>query len=106
MGDEAPPTRFLALREETGSRMHRWKTRRPRGSSLDEMKRVYRADQFDARTRVYGEIGDLVGHSLSPVMQNAGFAARRVNAVYLPFFTRDLRDFVDSVEPLGIKGFR
>jgi 3-dehydroquinate dehydratase/shikimate dehydrogenase len=69
------------------------------------MKRIYRAEQFDARTRVYGVIGDPIAHSLSPVMQNAGFAARRLNAVYLPFLTHDLRDFVDSVEPLGIKGF-
>ena len=53
----------------------------------------------------YGVIGDPVAHSLSPAMQNAGFAARRLNAVYLPFLTHDLRDFIDSVEPLGIKGF-
>jgi len=50
-------------------------------------------------------IGDPVGHSLSPAMQNAGFAARRMNAVYLPFLVHDLKDFLDSVGPLGIQGF-
>lgn len=106
MGDIALPTRFLALRGRNRFGYAPVENSTAPGQiSLDELKRVYRADQFDARTRVYGVIGDPVGHSLSPVMQNAGFAARRVNAVYLPFLTRDLRDFVDSVEPLSIKGF-
>ena len=38
-------------------------------------------------------------------MQNAGFAARRINAVYLAFLVHDLKDFVDSIEPFGIRGF-
>ena len=38
-------------------------------------------------------------------MQNAGFAARRVNAVYVPFLVRDLKDFLGSIGPLGIRGF-
>src|SRR5208282_5126214 len=73
--------------------------------SLQEMKDLYRVDRLDSRTRVYGVIGDPVGHSLSPAMQNAGFAARRMNAVYLPFLVHDLRDFLGSVGPLGIQGF-
>jgi 3-dehydroquinate dehydratase / shikimate dehydrogenase len=50
-------------------------------------------------------IGNPIGHSLSPVMQNAAFAARRINAVYVPFLVRDLKDFLGSIEPLGIRGF-
>jgi shikimate dehydrogenase len=50
-------------------------------------------------------IGDPIGHSLSPVLQNAGFAARRMNAIYLPFLVHDLKDFLGAVGPLGIKGF-
>jgi len=38
-------------------------------------------------------------------MHNAGFQARRVNAVYLPFQVRNLRDFLGAVAPLGIHGF-
>ncbi len=106
MGDVALPMRFLALRRKNKFAYAPVENSTAAGQiSLDEMKRIYRADRIDARTRVYGVIGDPIAHSLSPAMQNAGFAARRVNAVYLPFLTRDLRDFVDSVEPLGIKGF-
>ena len=106
MGDVALPARFLALRGRNAFAYAPVENSTAPGQiSLDEMKRIYRADQFNARTRVYGIIGDPIAHSLSPVMQNAGFASRRLNAVYLPFLTHDLRDFVDSIEPLGIKGF-
>src|SRR2546430_4458464 len=46
-----------------------------------------------------------VGHSLSPLLHNSGFQARRMNAVYLPFLVRDLRDFLAAIAPLGIAGF-
>jgi 3-dehydroquinate dehydratase/shikimate dehydrogenase len=106
MGDVALPARFLALRGRNKFAYAPVENSTAPGQiSLDEMKRIYRADRFDVKTRVYGVIGDPIAHSLSPAMHNAGFAARRMNAVYLPFLTRDLRDFVDSVEPLGIKGF-
>ena len=106
MGDVALPARFLALRERNGFAYAPVKNSTAPGQiSLEQMKRVYRADRLDASTRVYGVIGDPIGHSLSPVMQNAAFAIRRMNAVYLPFLTRNLRDFVDSIGPLGVKGF-
>jgi 3-dehydroquinate dehydratase/shikimate dehydrogenase len=73
--------------------------------SLEEMKRVYRTEAFNSRTRVYGVIGNPIGHSLSPVMQNAGFTARRMNAVFLPFLVRDLKDFLRSIAALGLDGF-
>jgi 3-dehydroquinate dehydratase / shikimate dehydrogenase len=106
MGDVALPARFLALRRKHAFAYAPVENATAPGQiTLDEMKQVYRADQFDARTRVYGVIGNPVGHSLSPAMQDAGFAARRMNAVYLPFQVRDLKDFLRSVEPLGIRGF-
>ncbi len=35
----------------------------------------------------------------------AGFIARDVDAVYLPFLVHRLKDFLDAVETLGIRGF-
>jgi 3-dehydroquinate dehydratase/shikimate dehydrogenase len=106
MGDIAAPVRLLSVRmgsmftyapveQETA----------PGQVSLEDTKQLYRAESIDRRTRVYGVIGDPIGHSLSPVLQNAGFEARRMNAVYLPFLVRDLKDFLGAIEPLGIKGF-
>ncbi|MBZ5694012.1 MAG: shikimate dehydrogenase [Acidobacteriia bacterium] len=106
MGDVALPARLLALREKHGFAYAPVETATAPGQiSLEDTKHVYCADSLDRRTRVYGVIGDPVGHSLSPVMQNAGFEARRMHAVYLPFLVRDLKDFLDSVGPLGIRGF-
>ena len=106
MGDVALPARLLALREKHAFAYAPVEhSTAPGQISLKEMKQLYRAERFDRRTRVYGVVGDPIGHSLSPTMQNAAFAARRMNAVYLPFLTHDLRDFVDSIEPLEIKGF-
>jgi 3-dehydroquinate dehydratase/shikimate dehydrogenase len=106
MGDVALPARFLALREKNAFAYAPVENATAPGQiSLEEMKDLYRVDKLDSRTRVYGVIGDPVGHSLSPAMQNAGFAVRRMNAVYLPFLVHDLKDFLDSVDPLGIRGF-
>jgi 3-dehydroquinate dehydratase / shikimate dehydrogenase len=106
MGDVALPARFLALRGKHAFAYAPVENATAPGQiPLEEMKDLYRADRFDARTRVYGVIGNPIGHSLSPALQNAGFAARRMNAVYLPFLVRDVKDFLASVERLGIRGF-
>ncbi|MGL4554650.1 MAG: type I 3-dehydroquinate dehydratase, partial [Gemmataceae bacterium] len=53
--------------------------------SFLELKQLYRYDAIDANTRVFGVLGDPVGHSLSPLIHNAAFKAMNLNAVYLPF---------------------
>lgn len=106
MGEVALPLRILALREGSAlSYAPVADATAPGQISLDQMKRLYRADQLNRRTRVYGVIGNPIAHSLSPPVQNAGFQARRVNAVYLPFLVTDLRDFLAAIGPLGIAGF-
>jgi 3-dehydroquinate dehydratase/shikimate dehydrogenase len=106
MGEIGLPARVLALRHGSALAYAAVGEKTAPGQlTLVEMKNLYRADQLDRRTRVYGVIGDPVMHSLSPLMHNTGFQARRVNAVYLPFLVRDLRDFLAAIEPLGIAGF-
>ncbi|MDE3110000.1 MAG: shikimate dehydrogenase [Acidobacteriota bacterium] len=106
MGDVALPARLLAVREGSVFTYAPVENATAPGQvSLNDAKQLYRLDRLTHRTRVYGVIGNPVGHSLSPLMQNAGFAARRLDAIYLPFLVRDLRDFVDSIEPLDISGF-
>jgi 3-dehydroquinate dehydratase / shikimate dehydrogenase len=106
MGDVGLPARMLALRE--GSALAYApvaEATAPGQASLIEMKSLYRAHKLTRRTRVYGVIGDPVGHSLSPLLHNTGFVARRVDAVYLPFLVRELRDFLQAVPELEIRGF-
>ncbi len=106
MGEAGLPGRVLALREGSALAYAPVEAATAPGQlSLDQMKHLYRADQLNRRTRIYGVIGDPIGHSLSPLLHNAGFQARRMNAVYLHFRVRELRDFLRMIGPLGIAGF-
>jgi len=72
--------------------------------SLDAMVDLYRAAQITRRTHVYGVIGDPVGHSLSPLLHNTAFRARKFDAVFVPFLVRNLRDFLGAMEGFGVVG--
>jgi 3-dehydroquinate dehydratase/shikimate dehydrogenase len=106
MGEIGRPLRVLALRE--GSALAYAPVSQataPGQISLEEMTSLYRAASITRKTRVFGVIGDPVAHSLSPVMHNRAFQALGINAVYLPFLVRDLRDFLRAARPLGLAGF-
>lgn len=106
MGDVALPARLLSLRESNGFAYAPVENATASGQvDLYEIHRVYRAENIARETQVYGVIGNPIGHSLSPHLQNAGFAARRIDAIYLPFLVERLPDFLDSVGPLAIRGF-
>jgi 3-dehydroquinate dehydratase / shikimate dehydrogenase len=106
MGEVALAARILALRGTSGfAYAPVEQATAPGQTSLEELKNVYRADRIDHETRVYGVIGDPIVHSLSPVMHNAGFLARRMNAIHLPFRVHDLEDFLASIPRFGIRGF-
>jgi 3-dehydroquinate dehydratase/shikimate dehydrogenase len=106
MGEIGLPGRVLALRQGSALAYASVENSTAPGQvPLDDMKHLYRADQLSRRTRVYGVIGDPIQHSLSPQLQNAGFQARRIDAVYLPFRVSALRDFLHAIGPLGIAGF-
>jgi len=72
--------------------------------SLNEMVNLYRAAQLTSRTRVYGVIGDPIGHSLSPLLHNTAFRARKFDAVFVPFLVRSLRDFLNARAAWGVAG--
>jgi len=56
----------------------------PGQPSVAQIKSLYRWDQIDAATQVFGVIGHPVGHSISPAFHNAGFDATGFNGIYLP----------------------
>ena len=41
--------------------------------------------QINGNTRLFGILGHPTGHSLSPLIHNAAFASKKINAVYVPF---------------------
>jgi 3-dehydroquinate dehydratase/shikimate dehydrogenase len=65
---------------------------------------LYRVDQLDAATKIYGVVGNPVAHSLSPAMLNAAFRRERVNSVYLPLQTAGMRDLLTLIREIPLSG--
>ncbi len=59
---------------------------------------------IDAQTAIYGVIGNPVTHSLSPMLHNAAFRRIGLNAVYLAFEVRNLKEAIYGIKALGIRG--
>jgi 3-dehydroquinate dehydratase / shikimate dehydrogenase len=72
--------------------------------TAQELRSVYRIEQVDAATRVYGVAGDPVAHSLSPVIMNAAFRRENVNAVYLALHAKTLKDLLACVREIPVHG--
>ena len=106
MGEIGLPGRLLTLRE--GSALAYapiGPATAPGQVSLHDLKYLYRAHLLTGESEVYGVIGDPIHHSLSPLMHNTGFVARKRDAVYLPFLVHDLRDFLHAIPEFGVRGF-
>jgi 3-dehydroquinate dehydratase/shikimate dehydrogenase len=71
---------------------------------VDVLRREYRFDTLTSRTRLFGVVGKPVGHSLSPAMHNAAFAAAGLDAVYLPLEAASPEDFLAFADRLGLEG--
>jgi shikimate dehydrogenase len=59
---------------------------------------------IDAQTQLYGIIGNPVWHSLSPIIHNRAFRRMGLNAVYLAFEVKDLKEAISGIRELGIRG--
>jgi 3-dehydroquinate dehydratase/shikimate dehydrogenase len=102
MGAAGLPSRILAAR--FGSRWTYAGAQAPGQLSLERMLGEFRFRDISDRTAVFGVVGRPVAHSLSPAMHNAGFAARGLDAVYVPFEAADAADFVTFAEAFGVRG--
>jgi 3-dehydroquinate dehydratase/shikimate dehydrogenase len=106
MGEAGLPARILALKY--GSTLEYapiGAATAPGQVSLHDLRHLYRADKLNRSTRVFGVIGNPIAHSLSPLLHNSAFAAKNVNAVYLPFLVEKLPDFLKAIPEFEIRGF-
>lgn len=75
--------------------------------AFDEMKKLYRFDEINAQTAVFGVLGDPIGHSWSPLLHNAAFKRMGINAVYLPLRVppEEFTETLKAYETLGMRGY-
>jgi 3-dehydroquinate dehydratase/shikimate dehydrogenase len=69
-----------------------------------DLRNIYRIDQVDAATRIYGVAGDPIEHSLSPVIMNTALRRENVNGVYLPLHAKTLKDLIHCVKEIPLHG--
>jgi len=106
LGEIGLPARFLALREGSALAYAPVAAATAPGQlQLRDCKELYRVHQITRKTRVYGVIGNPIGHSLSPLLHNTGYVAAKKDAVFLPFLVEKLDDFLKTLEEFGVAGF-
>lgn len=109
MGDIGTPSRILAAKfgaPFTYATFHHERTLAPGQLSFKQMTEIYRYEHIGSDTAVYGVIADPIGHTLSPHVHNAAFAAKDIDAVYCPFRvpSDSLATFMEDAPRLGIRG--
>lgn len=72
--------------------------------STRDLRSIYRIEQVDAATRVYGVAGDPIGHSMSPIIMNTALRRENVNAVYLPLHAKTIKDLIHCVKEIPLHG--
>jgi len=106
MGEIGLPARVLALREGSALAYGPVAVATAPGQiPLRDLKTLYRAHELTRATRVFGVIGNPVGHSLSPLLHNTGYITAGKDAVYLPFLVENLKDFLKAMPDFGVRGF-
>jgi 3-dehydroquinate dehydratase / shikimate dehydrogenase len=80
--------------------------------TIEQMKKLYRWDNINSDTALYGIIGSLVAHSLSPLIHNKCFEEIGANKLYLPLLVdggeKEFDEFMENCleRPwLDFKGF-
>jgi 3-dehydroquinate dehydratase/shikimate dehydrogenase len=110
MGELGLCSRFLSLRYGapfTYGAFNKERNFAPGMPSFRDLQKVYFAEQIDTNTRVYGVIGDPVGHSLSPLIHNRALRELGINAVYVPFQVPrgELSAFVQAFAEVPVRGY-
>ncbi len=110
LGDLGLPSRILGAKYGapfTYAAFNKERGLAPGLPSLDDMKNVYHYERVNADSKVFGVVGDPVGHSLSPLIHNTAFAHLDLNAVYVGFRVPagDLGPFLNVFDRVPVRGY-
>ncbi len=72
-----------------------------------DLKKIYFYEQIQPDTKVFGVIGDPIGHSLSPLLHNLAMRKVGFNGLYVPFRVPrgELADFLDAFQEIPVNGY-
>jgi 3-dehydroquinate dehydratase/shikimate dehydrogenase len=94
---------FASLRDQSATA--------PGQVTIHDMKRLYRWDALNPKTKVYGVVGSPIMHSMSPAIHNAAFETVGHDGVYLPMLVNagyeSFKAFMESFlafAPLDLSG--
>ncbi len=113
MGEEGLVSRVLGLRAGAPFTFAAFSDGPATGSALATapgqltaraLRDLYRVEQLDQATRIFGVAGDPISHSLSPLMQNAAFRRESVNAILLPLLTHKVAELITLARELPLAG--
>jgi 3-dehydroquinate dehydratase/shikimate dehydrogenase len=107
MGEEGLVSRVLGLRAGaafTFAAAPDGEQTAPGQVTARTLRDLYRVEQLDQATRIFGVAGNPISHSLSPLMQNTAFRREAVNAVLLPLKVRDVDDLLTLLRELPLAG--
>ena len=65
---------------------------------------LYRLDQLDQATRIFGVAGNPIAHSLSPLLHVTAFRRENLNAVMVPLKVRSVDDLLAIIRDLPLDG--
>ena len=107
MGEQGIISRVLSVRAGSaftfGAVSAEQKTA-PGQVSAADLRNIYRIEQVDAATRVFGVAGDPIEHSLSPVIMNTALRRENVNGVYLALHAKTLKDLIYCAREIPLHG--
>lgn len=78
----------------------------PGQPTLKELLDLYNFRQIGCDTKVYGVIGNPIGHSKSPHLYNAAFKSVGFNGIYLPLLVDSVTSFLDTYSSPDFVGYR
>jgi 3-dehydroquinate dehydratase/shikimate dehydrogenase len=107
MGEQGLLSRILSIRAGTAftfGSVGQGRETAPGQPTYRELRDLYRVEQIESVTKVYGIAGDPVSHSMSPFVMNAAFRRENVNAVYLPVHAHKIEDLLATLTDLPLDG--
>lgn len=78
----------------------------PGQPTLKDLIDTYKIRSLGRDTKVFGLIGNPVGHSKGPILHNQAFRESGVDAIYVPFLVDNIAEFLKVYSSPDFAGFR